>query len=88
MDQHFFPQGLQITQEGEAHVGAAGMDKEMVEVSSMEFTMATMIAEAEGLDPATLEEVRRRKDCLKWALMTKAELEVFVMILGKYISKL
>ena len=51
------------------------MDKEMVEVSSMEFTMATGIAEAKALDPATLEEARRRMDWPKWDLAIKAELE-------------
>ena len=65
-NQPFFPKGLQMmAKEGEADMGAVGMDKEMVEVSSMEFAMATVIAEAEALDPATLEEARRRMDWLK-----------------------
>ena len=51
------------------------MDEEMVEIGSMEFAMATVIAETEALDPATLEEVRRRMDWLKWDLVIKAELE-------------
>ena len=34
----------------------------------MEFTMAAVMAEAEALDPATLEEVRRRMDWPKWDL--------------------
>ena len=38
------------------------MDEEMVEISNMEFAMATVIAEAEALNPATLEEVRRSVD--------------------------
>ena len=45
-----------MAKEGEEDAGAAGMDEEMVEVSSMEFAMATVIAEAEALDPAMLEE--------------------------------
>ena len=51
------------------------MDEEMVEVGSMEFAMATVIAKAKELDPATLKEVRRRMDWLKWDLVIKAELE-------------
>ena len=51
------------------------MDKKMVEVGSMEFAMATVIAEAKALDPVTLEEVRRRMDWPKWDLAIKAELE-------------
>ena len=50
------------------------MDKEMVEIGSMEFAMAAVIAEAEALDPAMLKEVRRM-DWLKWDLAIKAELE-------------
>ena len=38
------------------------MDEEMVEVSSVEFTMAAVITEAKALDPATLKEARRRMD--------------------------
>jgi hypothetical protein len=38
------------------------MDEEMVEVGSTESTMAAVIAEAEALDPALLEEARRRMD--------------------------
>ena len=34
------------------------MDEEIVKVSSVQFAMATVIAEAEALDPATLDEVR------------------------------
>ena len=64
-----------MAKEGEADMGAAGMDKEMVEVGSMEFAMATVIAEAEALDPVTLEEARRRMDWLKWDLVIKVELE-------------
>ena len=55
--------------------GAAGMNKEMVEISSMEFEMATVIAEAKALDLAMLEEVRRRMDWPMWDLLIKAELE-------------
>jgi hypothetical protein len=62
--------------EGEEDTGAAGMDEEMVEVGSMEFTMAAVIAEAEALDPATLEEAKRRMDWPKWDLVIKVELEV------------
>ena len=51
------------------------MDKKMVEIGSMEFAMATVIAEVEALDPATLKEARRRMDWLKWDLVTKVELE-------------
>jgi hypothetical protein len=47
----------------------------MVEVSSVEFAMATVIAEAVALDPATLKEVRRRMDWPKWDLAIKVELE-------------
>ena len=72
----FFPKGLQTAKEGEEDTGAAGMDEEMVEVSSVEFAMAAVIAEAEALDPATLEEARRRMDWPKWDLAIKAELEV------------
>jgi hypothetical protein len=64
-----------MAKEGEADTGAAGMDKEMVEISSMEFAMAAVITEAEALDPAMLEEVRRRMDWLKWDFVIKAELE-------------
>ena len=67
--------GLQTAKEGEEDTGAAGMDEEIVEVSSMEFTMAAVIDEAQALDPATLKEVRRRMDWLKWDLVTKVELE-------------
>ena len=63
-----------MAKEGEEDTGAAGMDEEMVEVSSMEFTMAAVITEAEALDSATLEEVRRM-DWPKWDLVIKAELE-------------
>ena len=51
------------------------MDKKMVEVGSVEFAMAAVIAEAEALDPATLKEARRRMDWLKWDLTIKVELE-------------
>ena len=51
------------------------MDKEMVEISSVEFAMAAVIAEANTLDPATLEEARRRMDWPKWDLAIKVELE-------------
>ena len=55
-----------MAKEGKADTGAAGMNKEMVEISSMEFAMATVIAEAEALDPAMIEEARRRMDWPKW----------------------
>ena len=58
-----------MAQEGEEDTGAAGIDEEMVEVGSIEFAMAAVIAEAEALDPATLEEMRRRMDWLKWDLV-------------------
>ena len=64
-----------MAKEGEEDTGAAGMDKEMVEVSSVEFAMAAVIVEAEALDPAMLKEARRRMDWLKWDLVIKAELE-------------
>ena len=51
------------------------MVEEMVEIGIVEFTMAAVIAEAEALDPAILEEARRRIDWLKWDLAIKAELE-------------
>ena len=51
------------------------MDKEMVEIGSMEFAMATVITEAKTLDPATLKKARRRMDWPKWDLGIKAELE-------------
>ena len=73
-NQPFFPKGLQMAKKGEEDAGAAGMDKEMVEVSSMEFTMAAVIAEAEALDPAKLKKARRM-DWLKWDLVIKAKLE-------------
>ena len=58
-------------------IGAPGIDKEeMVEISSMEFAMDAVIAEAKALDPAMPEEVRRRMDWPKWDLAIKAELEV------------
>ena len=38
-----------MAKEGEVDTGAAGIDKEMVEISSMEFTMAIVIAEAWGI---------------------------------------
>ena len=38
-----------MAKEGEMDTGAAGMDKEMVEIGSMEFTMAIVIAEAWGI---------------------------------------
>ena len=47
----------------------------MVEVGSMEFTMAPVIAEPKAMDSAMLEEVRRRMDWLKWDLVIKVELE-------------
>ena len=74
-NQPFFSKGLQMAKEGEVNTGAAGMDEEMVEIGSMEFAMAAVIAEAKSLDPATLEEARRRMDWLKWDLAIKAELE-------------
>ena len=64
-----------MAKEGEEDTGAAGMDQEMVEIGSVEFAMAAVIAEAEALDPATLEEARRRMDWPKWDLAIKAELE-------------
>ena len=64
-----------MAKEGEADTGVAGMDEEMVEIGSMEFAMATVIAETEALDPATLEEVRKI-DWPKWDLTIKAELKV------------
>ena len=67
-NQPFFPKGLQMAKEGEEDTGAAGIDEEMVEVGSMEFAMATVIAEPEALDAPTLEEVRRRMDWPKWDL--------------------
>ena len=66
-NQPFFPKGLQKAKAGEEDTGAAGIDEEMVEVGSMKFTMATVIAEAEALDSAMLEEVRRM-DWPKWDL--------------------
>ena len=63
-----------MAKKGEENAGGAGMDKEMVEVSSMEFAMAAVIAEAEALDPAKLKEARRM-DWPKWDLVIKAELE-------------
>ena len=57
-----------MAKEGEEDTGAAGMDKEMVEIGSMEFAMVAVIAEAEALDPASLEEARRWMDWLKWDL--------------------
>ena len=74
-NQPFFPKGLQTANEWEADTGAAGMDEDIVEIGCMEFAMAAVIAEAEALDPATLEEARRRKDWSKWDLAIKAELE-------------
>jgi hypothetical protein len=65
-----------MAKKGEADTGAAGMDKEMVKSSRMEFVMAAVSAEAEALDPAALEEARRRMDWPKWDLAIKAELEV------------
>ena len=47
----------------------------MVVVGSMEFVMAAVIVEAEALDPATLEEAKRRMDWPKWDLAIKVELE-------------
>jgi hypothetical protein len=41
----------------------------------MEFAIATVIAEAEVLDPATLEEARRRMNWLKWDSPIKVELD-------------
>ena len=64
-----------MAKEAEADTGAAGMDEEMVQIGSMEFAMATVIVEAETLDPATLEEARRRMDWPKWDLAIKVELE-------------
>ena len=74
-NQPFFPKGLQAAKEGEADTGAVGMNKEVVEICSMKFKMAAVIAEAKVLDPAMLEEVRRRMDWPKWDLAIKAELE-------------
>ena len=51
------------------------MDEEMVQIGSMEFAMATVIVEAKALDPATLEEARRRMDWPKWDLAIKVEFE-------------
>ena len=74
-NQLFFPKGLQTAKEGEEDTGAARIGKEMVEVGSMEFTMAPVIAEPKAMDSAMLEEVRRRMDWLKWDLVIKVELE-------------
>ena len=59
-----------MAKEGKVDTGAAGMEKEMVKVGGMEFSIATVIAEAEALDPAMLEELRRRMDLLSgiWQL--------------------
>ena len=65
-----------MAKEKAVDTGAARMDKEMVEVGSIEFAMAAMIAEVEALDLAMLEEVRRRMDWLKWDLVIKVELKV------------
>ena len=72
-NQPFFPKGLQMAKEGEADTGAAGMNKEMVDIGSIKFAMATVIAEAETLDPALLEGVRRRMYWLRWDLAIKVE---------------
>ena len=69
-----------MAKEGKEDAGAAGMDEEMVEIGSMEFAMAAVIAEAKALDPATLKEARRRMDWPKWDLAIKAELEALKMV--------
>ena len=74
-NQPFFPKALWMAKEGVLDTGDARMDEEMVENGSMEFAVAAVIAEAEALDPAMLEEARRRMDWLKWDLAIKAELE-------------
>ena len=74
-NQPFFPKALWMAKEGVLDTGTARMDEEMVEIGSMEFAVAAVIAEAEALDPAMLEEARRRMDWLKWDLAIKAELE-------------
>ena len=51
------------------------MDEEMVEIGSTEFSMATVIAEAEALITAMLEEAMGRMDWPKWDLEIKVELE-------------
>ena len=70
-----FPTGLQTTREEEnIDTGAIGIDGDIVEVGSVEFAMAVAVAEAEAMDPMSLEEARRRSDWLKWDEAIKVEL--------------
>ena len=64
-----------MREEGNIDTGAVGIDGDIVEVGSVEFAMAVAVAEAEAMDPMSLEEARRRSDWLKWDEAIKVELE-------------
>jgi hypothetical protein len=51
------------------------MDEDFVGLGSVEFAMAGAIAEAEALEPASLEKAWRRKDWLKWDEAIKVKLD-------------
>jgi hypothetical protein len=61
--------------DAEASTGAVGTDKDFVELGSVELVMAGAVAEAEALEPMSLEEAWRRKDWLKWNEGIKVELD-------------
>ena len=64
------PKGLQIVEE--ANIGAAGIEGEY----EFEYGMAVAVADAEGMDPLSMEEARRRSDWPKWEEAMRVELEM------------
>ena len=74
-NQPLLPTGLQTAGDAEANTGAVGIDEDFVGLGSVEFAMAGAVAEAEALEPMSLEEARRRKDWPHWDEAIKAELD-------------
>lgn len=67
------PKGLQTTLEEDT--GAAGIEGESDQIEELEFGMAAAMAEAEAMDPGSIEEARRRSDWPKWEEAIRVELD-------------
>jgi hypothetical protein len=51
------------------------MDEDVIEVGDVEFAMAAAVAEAEAMDPVSIEEARRRSDWPKWEEAIRVKLD-------------
>jgi hypothetical protein len=65
---------LQTVRDAEASAGIAEIEGEFTGIGGIEFGMAAAIAEAEAIDPTTVDEAKRRADWPKWEDAIQVEL--------------